>query len=68
MTTAVERKHRQLKSRIKTDCGGGDEVKNSAFKHHCIPAIPGPTGAVFPWLSMPGDYRVTDEALFAETT
>ena len=22
----------------------------------------------FPWLSMPGDYRVTDEALLAETT
>ena len=22
----------------------------------------------FPWLLMPGDYRVTDEALFAETT
>ena len=21
----------------------------------------------FPWLSMPGDYRVTDEALLAET-
>ena len=22
----------------------------------------------FPWLPMPGDYRVTDEALLAETT
>ena len=22
----------------------------------------------FPWLSLPGDYRVTDEALLAETT
>ena len=22
----------------------------------------------FPWLSMPGDYRVTDEALLAKTT
>ena len=40
-----KKKIRQLKSRIKTDCGGGGEVKNSAFRHHCIPAIPGPTGA-----------------------
>ena len=24
--------------------------------------------AYFPWLSMPGDYRVTDEAFLAETT
>ena len=37
----------QLKSRIKTNCRGSDEVKNSAFKHHCIPASPGATGAVF---------------------
>ena len=53
------------------------DVKESAYKGLVCPVLeygifslgpPGILAVCFLWLSLPSDYRVTDEALLAETT
>ena len=45
-----KKKIRQLKSRIKTDCGGGDEVKIRHLSMTVSPLVPVPQGRFFKWL------------------
>ena len=46
----VKKKIRQLKSRIKTDCGGGDEVKTRHSSITVSPLVPVPQEQFFKWL------------------
>ena len=45
-----KKKIRQLKSRIKTDCGGGDEVKTRHLSITVSPLVPVPQEQFFKWL------------------
>ena len=44
------------------------EYVSSGFRCNFMAKMNNEIGVCFLWLSLPGDYRVTDEALLAETT
>ena len=60
----MKKKKKKKKKRGGGGGGGGRKAKDDIIYFREIRKI----AVCFLWLSLPGDYRVTDEALLAETT